>query len=216
MRVAVTGASGFIGGAIADHLASVGYDVLALGRRARPTSLAHDYVCWDLTIDEPAPPVLAGCDAVVHAAAHVAPWGPDGPFREITVAGTQRLLRAVDSRARVVVIGSASVYDPRDHHLLATEDEAPVAPERYLNAYGRAKADQERVVRQKRPDAVVLRPRAVWGLGDTTLPRASSLASAGVVCRSRPVAATRCRRRTSRQSPPPCALRWSVPASPVP
>ena len=169
MRVAVTGASGFVGGAIADHLASFGYDVLALGRRARPASLAHDYVSWDLTVDEPAPPVLAGCDAVVHAAAHVAQWGPDGPFREITVAGTQRLLRAVDPGARVVVIGSASVYDPRDHHLLATEDEAPVATERYLNAYGRAKADQERVVRDQRPDAVVLRPRAVWGPGDTTL-----------------------------------------------
>jgi nucleoside-diphosphate-sugar epimerase len=169
MRVAVTGASGFIGGAVANHLASVGYDVLALGRHARPTSIAHDYVSWDLTVDEPAPPVLAACEAVVHAAAHVAPWGPDGPFREITVGGTQRLLRAVDPAARVVIIGSASVYDPRDHHLLAREDEAPVVAERYLNAYGRAKADQERIVLEKRPDAVVLRPRAVWGPGDTTL-----------------------------------------------
>jgi len=38
-----------------------------------------------------------------------------------------------------------------------------------LNAYGRAKADQERLVLEVRPDAVVLRPRAIWGPGDTTL-----------------------------------------------
>ena len=44
-----------------------------------------------------------------------------------------------------------------------------MAPERYLNAYGRAKADQERLVLATRPDTVVLRPRAVWGPGDTTL-----------------------------------------------
>jgi len=40
---------------------------------------------------------------------------------------------------------------------------------RYLNAYARAKAAQERLVLARRPDALVLRPRAVWGPGDPTL-----------------------------------------------
>jgi nucleoside-diphosphate-sugar epimerase len=170
MRIAVTGATGFVGGAIADHLASAGHEVLAVGRRASPGSVAHEYVAWDLAADAaPPPPELAACDAVVHAAAHVAPWGPEAPFRQVTVAGTQRLLGAVDPAARLVVIGTASVYDPHLPHVLAVESEAPVATGRYLNAYGRAKADQERLVLTARPDAVVLRPRAVWGPGDTTL-----------------------------------------------
>jgi nucleoside-diphosphate-sugar epimerase len=169
MRVAVTGATGFVGGAIADHLAATGHDVLAIGRRARPDGFAHDYVAWDLADGSPAPRDLAAAEAVVHAAAHVTPWGPDAPFRSVTVGGTERLLRAIDPAARLVLIGSASVYDPRVPHDAAREPEAPVAPERYVNAYGRAKADQERLVLDARPAAIVLRPRAVWGPGDTTL-----------------------------------------------
>jgi nucleoside-diphosphate-sugar epimerase len=169
-----------VGGAIADHLASVGHDVLAIGRRARPDNVVHDYVAWDLAMDAPPPSELAACDGVVHAAAHVAPWGPDAPFRQVTVAGTERLLRAIDPAARLVVIGTASVYDPRIAHRLAAEPEAPVAAGRYLNAYGRAKADQERLVLAARPDAVVLRPRAIWGPGDSTLlPRILARVRAG-------------------------------------
>ena len=169
MRIAVTGATGFVGGAIADHLARQGHEVLAIGRRPRPDAFAHEYVAWDLAEDAPAPPELAACGTVVHAAAHVTPWGPDAPFRTVTVGGTERLLRAIDPVARLVVIGSASVYDPRVPHDAAREPEAPVAADRYFNAYGRAKADQERLVLATRPDAIVLRPRAVWGPGDTTL-----------------------------------------------
>lgn len=169
MRIAVTGATGFVGGALADHLDAVGHEILAIGRRPRPDTMRHRYESWDLGLDGPAPPGVTACEAVVHAAAHVAPWGPDAPFRAVTVLGTERLLRAVDPAARVVVIGSASVYDPRVPHLSAREPDGPVAAGRYLNAYARAKADQERLVAIARPDAIILRPRAVWGPGDTTL-----------------------------------------------
>jgi nucleoside-diphosphate-sugar epimerase len=138
MRIAVTGSTGFVGGAIVEHLAAAGHDVVAIGRRPRPADFRHRYVAWDLAADGPSPPDLAACDAVVHAAAHVAPWGPEAPFRRVTVAGTERLLGAMDPTARVVVIGSASVYDPRVPYALAPERDAPVAADRYLNAYGRA------------------------------------------------------------------------------
>ena len=163
MRIAVTGATGFVGGAIADQLAAAGHEVLAIGRRAHPEGMAHAYVAWDLATDTPAPPELRTCDAVVHAAAHVAPWGPEAPFRAVTVAGTERLLRAVDPTARLVVIGSASVYDPRVPHEQVAEGEAPVAADRYLNAYGRAKADQERTVLDGAPGC--RGPAPAGGLG---------------------------------------------------
>ena len=169
MRVAVTGVTGFVGGAVALRLAADGVDVVGLGRRAAQPAGVGSYVRWDLASGEPAPPILATCDAFVHAAARVAPWGPDEPFLRTAVGGTARLLDAIGPSARLIVIGSASVYDPRRAHAHARELEAPVDDTRYLNAYARAKAAQERLVLARRPDALVLRPRAVWGPGDPTL-----------------------------------------------
>jgi 2-alkyl-3-oxoalkanoate reductase len=169
MRVAVTGVTGFVGGEVARRLAADGIHVVGLGRRAEAPAFVGTYVRWDLASGEAAPPILATCAAVVHAAARVAPWGPDAPFQRTTVDGTARLLDAIDPDARLVVIGSASVYDPRRPPPHAREPEAPVDDRRYLNAYARAKAAQERLVLTRVPDALVLRPRAVWGPGDPTL-----------------------------------------------
>ena len=168
MRVAVTGATGFIGGRVAHRLADAGHVVFGLGRR--PTAALPEtirYLRWDLGDPADAPPAeLGAMDAVVHAAAHVADRGPAETFRRVTVEGTGRLIDACGT-ARLVVIGSASVYDPYRGHLGVHEDEGPV--DRYRNEYGRAKAAQERLVGRGRPDAVILRPHAVYGPGDRTL-----------------------------------------------
>lgn len=167
-RIAVTGATGFIGRAIAARLVADGHDVIALGRRPADIAGVTD-LRWDLGDERDAAPSLDRVDAVVHAAAHVAPWGDRALFRAVTIDGSRRLLDATPPGARLVLIGSASVYDPRLDHVGARESEAPVDPARYLNEYGRSKAAQERLVLGARPDAIVLRPRAVWGPGDPNL-----------------------------------------------
>ena len=182
MRIAVTGVTGFVGGAVARALAADGHEVLGLGRAEEPASWNGAYARWDLASGDAAPAPLRRCEAVVHAAAHVSPWGSAAPFVAATVRGTARLIDAIAPDARLVVIGSASVYDPRRRHMHARERDAPVPPNRYLNAYARAKAAQEGVVRARRPDAVILRPRAVWGPGDRTLlPRVMARARGGVL-----------------------------------
>ena len=182
MRIAVTGVTGFVGGAVASALTADGHEVLGLGRAREPGRWSGPYARWDLASGDAAPPGLRECEAVVHAAAHVAPWGGDRPFVAATVRGTTRLIDGIAPGARLVVIGSASVYDPRLAHANARERDAPVPPGRYLNAYGRAKAAQEGVVRARRPDAIILRPRAIWGPGDRTLlPRVMARARGGVL-----------------------------------
>lgn len=175
MRIAVTGAAGFVGGAVVRALAAAGHEVLALGRQERrdgapDLAAGVAWGAWDLA--DPAavpPPALASAEAVVHAAARVAPWGRAEPFVAVNVEGTASLLDAIDPAARLIVIGSGSVHDPRRPGQGVREEDAPVAAGRYLNAYGWTKAAQERLVLARRPDAIVLRPRIVWGPGDRTL-----------------------------------------------
>jgi nucleoside-diphosphate-sugar epimerase len=174
VRVAVTGASGFCGRAVAAAAADRGARVLCLGRRPGPVG-SHRY--WDAARDIPD---LAGVDVVVHCAAAVGDPGSrrsaDAAFRAVNVDGTARLLEVADARP-LVWVSSASVYDPRVDRGLVGEDH-PIGGQR--NAYGRSKAAGERLALAA--GAVVLRPRAVYGPGDPHLvPRLRSRVRAGVL-----------------------------------
>jgi nucleoside-diphosphate-sugar epimerase len=179
VRIAVTGATGFVGGAVIRRLAAHGHEVLALGRsEAGPEGF--EYASWDLGAGGSPPGALATCDAVVHAGAHVAGWGAERRFRAVTVEGTARLVDALSPVARLILIGSSSVYAPDRRPGRYLEGDAPVDPRRYLGPYPRAKAEQERLVTARRPGSIVLRPRAVWGPGDRTLlPRLEARVRAG-------------------------------------
>ncbi|MCO1660383.1 NAD-dependent epimerase/dehydratase family protein [Pseudonocardia humida] len=158
MRLAVTGATGFVGGAVCRAVEREGWSVLALGRRGGAD------VRWDITDGPlPDPPRV---DAVVHCAGSVSDTADRRAQWRANVEGTANVLASFPG-ARFVHVSTASVYDPRRPTVLATEDLAPVA--RYPDAYGASKAAAERLVRDRRPDAVVLRPHAVYGPGDTTL-----------------------------------------------
>lgn len=157
MRIAVTGAGGFIGGAIADAAQARGWEVIRYGRRRAP-GIRY----WDLAGLPPArPPVV---DAVVHAGAHVADWGPAEVFHRVNVLGTRAVAEAFP-RARLVHISSSSVYPWWEPCLDRAEEEVAA---RHLGAYGRSKALAD-VEARKHPDALVLRPHAVYGPGDRTL-----------------------------------------------
>jgi nucleoside-diphosphate-sugar epimerase len=147
--------------------------VLAVGRRAapdRPVTGGAKYVAWDLA-GPSGPPVLPRGfrepDAVVHCAGLAADWARPRAYHRGNVATTTTLLAAFPGVARFVHISSASVYDPRVPTVQAREHEADGV--RLPDAYGRSKAEAELCVRRARPDAVILRPHAVYGPGDTTL-----------------------------------------------
>ncbi len=161
----MTGASGFVGGAVCRALASEGATVFAFGRR--PAVAAEHvggaaYRSWDLTRG-PLPDAPA-VDAVVHCAGSVTDWGPAASLFAANLTGTHNALASF-SGTRFVHVSTASVYDPFRPSVMAREDEAPVR--RYMNAYGASKAAAERLAMER--GAVILRPHAVYGPGDTTL-----------------------------------------------
>jgi nucleoside-diphosphate-sugar epimerase len=75
MRIAVTGALGLLGPAVVKLAASTGHNVVAIDRRAGTpvVSDAVRYCVADITSYDAMASAVAGCDAVVHLAAHTSP-----------------------------------------------------------------------------------------------------------------------------------------------
>ncbi len=130
MRVAVTGAAGFVGRAVVAAARRRGWEVHPLTRRE-----------WDIGTGPLADP--PDVDAVVHAAAAVGDHGDPAPIWRANLLGT-RNVAATFPGIRLVHVSSASVYDPFTPTVMATEDAAPVR--RYLTTYGASKAAAERLL----------------------------------------------------------------------
>jgi nucleoside-diphosphate-sugar epimerase len=163
MKIAVTGASGFIGGAVATSLAEGGHEVVGFGRR--PAGWDHPnarYQQWDLTA--PPPPIDLDFDGVVHAAALADDWAPLSLALAVNRDGTRAVTRAF-RHVRIVHLSTSSVYDPFSPSVRVTESEPPAR--RFLSAYSESKAAAE--LELSGSDCVILRPHAVYGSDDTTL-----------------------------------------------
>lgn len=152
----------------------MGWAATGVGRR--PLSLPG-YVAHDLT----SPLNFDGrFDVVVHAAARSSPWGSRREFKRQNVGATRNVIDWCNAhgKPRLVFISSSSVYYRPGHQLGITE-ETPL-PERAVNHYAATKQLAERLVQQYEGEWVILRPRAVFGPGDTVLlPRVLQAARAG-------------------------------------
>lgn len=166
MRVAVTGASGFMGGVLARKLAARGHTVFAYGRR-HADAIRHalpNYTQWDLSAGPANVPVV---DAVIHCAALVGDWGSEADYGHVNVGGTRIVLETFRQIDRFVHVSSASVYSTDQPYRCLRED-ASVGRGLHT-AYARTKAEAEKVVLSSGRKAVILRPHIVYGPGDTTL-----------------------------------------------
>jgi nucleoside-diphosphate-sugar epimerase len=163
MRIAVTGATGFIGGAVAHALADADHEVVGFGRRPHGWSHPHArYRVWDLT----AGPLRGDrdFDAVVHCAALADDWAPRERAMAANRDGTRTVVHTFP-RARIVHLSTSSVYDAFAPNVLVSEEDGPAR--RFLSSYAESKAFAE--FELAGADAVILRPHAVYGPGDTTL-----------------------------------------------
>ncbi len=173
MRVFVTGASGFIGGAIARQLAQR-HDVTAMSRSAASDAtieaLGATPVRCDL--DALAPGQLPPCDAVIHCAAYVKSWGSREDFVRGNVDGTDRVLAAARAAgARRFVHMSTEAVLWRGQHLRDIDETYPY-PANTPFLYAETKAEAERHVLAAADEnfhTIALRPRFVWGPGDQTI-----------------------------------------------
>lgn len=183
--ILVTGATGFIGGALVVRLARDGAAVRA-GVRCGDVVVpggAHAVQVGDLSPQTDYSLVLAGVDAVVHTAARVhvmqdAASDPLAEYRRVNVQGTLHLARqaAAAGVRRFVFLSSVKVNGEAtlapSPHPLATgargafhEEDVP-APQ---DPYGISKMEAEQGLReiaaQTGMDVVIIRPPLVYGPG---------------------------------------------------
>ncbi|MEP7127202.1 MAG: NAD-dependent epimerase/dehydratase family protein [Byssovorax sp.] len=174
MRVFVTGGSGFIGGHLITALVQSGAEVLALARSEKAASVVRGLGAAPVKseLGSLEAEAIAGVDAVVHAAAFVEEWGTREQFWQANVEGTTRVLAAAREAGvrRFVHVGTeAAIFAGRD--LVDVDETAPYpAKQRYL--YSETKAEAERRVLAAKAAGfatVSIRPRFVWGPGDTSV-----------------------------------------------
>ena len=152
MIIAMTGATGFVGGATLRALAAAGHDVRALTRRPQP---AQDGVTWvqgGLGDTAALSELFAGADAVLHIAGVVN--APDkAGFDAANVIGTANVLARAERSGvrRFVHVSSLSAREPA------------------LSMYSDSKERGEALVRTSAMNWTVIRPPGVYGPGDTEM-----------------------------------------------
>jgi nucleoside-diphosphate-sugar epimerase len=179
MRCLVTGAAGFIGSHLCEHLLEAGHDVVGVDAfipyyprefkeanlqalRGRPRFTFHDLDLRTASIE----PVLKGVEAVFHLAATAGlqrSWTDFELYSSCNVSATQRLLAAVQNAGklgRFIYVSTSSVYG-----LFSAGDET--LPTRPISPYGVTKLAGEHLC-QAHAQAfglplVVLRYFSVYG-----------------------------------------------------
>ncbi len=176
----ITGTSGFLGGALGRHLRRSGWTVTGLSRSTARVGSVDRQILHDLS--HPLPSNLPRHDVVIHAAALASPWAAPAAYQAHIVNATSNLLRHAQDRqvGQFIFISTTAVFYVLGDQFNLTED-SPF-PDPPANLYAGAKRKAERLVREQRPDALILRPRAIYGPGDTVLfPRILRAAAKGML-----------------------------------
>ena len=171
--VFITGASGFVGGAIVKALQGKAA-VRAMSRSTQSDQAIRTLGATPMRCELGAVQRehLAGCDVVIHCAAFVKQWGTREQFWQANVVGAEQLLKAARAAGvkRFIHIGTEAALF-RGQHLRDVDETHPYALNSpFLYSATKAAAEQ-RVLAANAPEFTTLsiRPRFVWGPGDQTV-----------------------------------------------
>jgi dihydroflavonol-4-reductase len=175
-RVAITGATGFVGSAVARAFLRAGYAVRVLLRDSSPrealSGLEVETANADLAVPQTFSAALAGCQGLVHVAADYRLFVTDPkPLYRVNVEGTRTLMQAALAAGvkRIVYTSSVAALGHGDGGAPADED-TPSRLAGMIGHYKRSKflaeAEVARLVAESGLPAVIVNPSAPVGPRD--------------------------------------------------
>src|SRR5438067_7849488 len=175
-QVFVTGGSGFIGGRLIERLIADGHSLRALARSQAAADRVREHgaepVRGELDDGASLRAGAEGCELAFHAAATLGDWGRREDFERGNVTGTFNVLAAcADAGVRRLVHVGTEAALMAGAPLVEVDESAPLQPDSPV-LYSATKARAEQAVldaNREGFETVVVRPRFVWGAGDTTL-----------------------------------------------
>ena len=187
MRILVTGGAGFLGRALCASLQRDGHEVTSFqrGHSAALAAAGVRQVRGDLADADAVHAALAGHDAVFHNAAKAGAWGSYASYFDANVRGTRHVLAAMRAHGipTLVYTSTPSVTHSGRTPVEGTDEQATPLGRDFKAPYPATKLIAERdVLAANSPTlaTVALRPRLIWGPGDTQLlPRLVERARAG-------------------------------------
>lgn len=164
MRLAVTGATGFVGSHLLDVATAAGHHVAALTRREQPPREQVNWIDGDLTNRGALEQLVNEADAVIHVAGVISGQTAEA-FRKGNVDGTLAMLAAATAGGvqRFVDVSSLAAREPK------------------LSLYGDSKARAEDLVMHSGLRWSIVRPPAVYGPGDRETLELFRMAKLGVM-----------------------------------
>lgn len=164
MKIAVTGATGFIGGRLLDQIDWNQHQVRALTRRGMKPLRGVTWVSGALDQSQALADLVEGTDAVIHIAGAIS-GRTARDFDSCNVDGTSALLDAAKGGGvrRFVHVSSLAAREPS------------------VSLYGASKAKSEEIVRASGLDYAIVRPPAVYGPGDKETLELFKMAKRGVM-----------------------------------
>ena len=149
MRLAITGATGFVGSHLLDVALAAGHEVKALTRRDQPARDNVEWISGDLDSRSALERLVDQADAVIHVAGAINAPTAAG-FEKANVTGTLAMLAAGTAGGvrRFVHVSSLAAREPK------------------LSLYGNSKCKAEDLVMSSGLDWAIVRPPAVYGPGD--------------------------------------------------
>jgi nucleoside-diphosphate-sugar epimerase len=179
MRVFLTGGTGFIGGAVARRLRDRGDHVVALVRTpAKATALTLagvELIPGDLSDDAVITEAVAGCDAVIHAAAIYEvgiPKSAKPAMYAANVEGTRRVLEAALSAgvSKAVYVSTVGAFGNTHGEIVDETYRHPRTS--YTSYYEETKVEAHDIaieVARRGLPLVIVQPGGVYGPGDTSV-----------------------------------------------